>query len=125
MDGFEEQIPWDENEVQIEDLGAPDKGIGVFLFSCGRKLHTVSVRFRLMLAVLIITACLLALLLLPGSMLLSPVAPAHPPSTPSPQYIQAPGCNYKLVTPTEITNWLRQVAPESPGVIVIYNCGSP
>lgn len=74
-------------EVQIEDLGAPEKGFGFFLFSAKDKWSHV-LRLKATSIVLLCLVCLTTLFLLPGSALISPVGytshfpPAH--SQPKP-----------------------------------------
>jgi hypothetical protein len=42
MDGFHDPDGWEDQEVHIEDLGAPEKGLDRFLFSLGDKWHAAS-----------------------------------------------------------------------------------
>ena len=81
MDGFKEQECWEEEEVHFEDLGAPEEGLGFFIFSLEKKVHAVA-RFWTLPAMLVVTLCLLVFLL-PASAVLSPAA--HVPSFASQQ----------------------------------------
>lgn len=101
MANFKEQEPWNENAVQIEDLGAPEKGFDFLLFSLGKKWHA-AVRLRTTPAALIYTMCLVALLFLPGSTLLSPGPVARTPrsaaSTPQQIYVECVALNINATT---------------------------
>jgi hypothetical protein len=94
IDDFKEADSWDENEVRIEDLGAPDQGFSSFLFSLGKKLQG-AVRVRTTLVTLVLTVCLPALLL-PGSTLMRSVT--HIPHSVS--STSQRGCIYILVEST-------------------------
>ena len=117
MDDFKEQESWDEEAVQIEDLGAPRKGFTAFLYFCGEKWHA-AVRFRPMPVILARMLCLLLLLLLPGSTLLRPVTPVSRSTSQ-----QSITCINIIISPTVVTTWLRQVAPMEAGGVVIRTCG--
>lgn len=74
MDDCKEQGYREEHKVCIEDLGAPEKGIGLFFFSLERKVRAAT-RCRVRSIVFGLSISLLALLL-PGSALLSPAVHA-------------------------------------------------
>lgn len=120
MDDFKEQEAWDEEEVQIEDLGAPRKGLAGLLFSCGEKWYAAT-RLRSMPVTLIRIIFLLLLLLVPGSAFLRTFAPvSRPASLSSQQHIT---CIDITISPTAVTTWLRQVAPTSHGGVIFRECG--
>lgn len=120
MDDFKKQESWDEEEVQIEDLGAPRKGLAGLLFSFGEKWYAAT-RLRSMPVTLIRIAFLLLLLLLPGSAFLRTVTPiSRPASLSSQQHIT---CIDIAISPTAVTTWLRQVAPTSHGGVIFRECG--
>ena len=120
MDDFKEQDSWDEEEVRIENLGAPNKGLASFLFSCGEKLYA-ALRLRSMPAALLLIACLILFLILPGSSFLRTVAPVfHSPAHGSQQHIT---CIDITISPTAVTTWLRQAAPTSHGGVIFRECG--
>lgn len=66
MDGFKDP------EVQIEDLGAPEKGFSLFLFSAKNTWSHV-IRLKAISIALCCLVCLTTLFLLSGSALISPV----------------------------------------------------
>lgn len=120
MDDFREQEHWDEEEVRIEDLGAPRKGLAGLLFSCGEKWYAAT-RLRSMPVTLVRVIFLILLLLLPGSAFLRAVAPvSHSASLSAQQHIT---CIDIAISPTAVTTWLRQVAPTSHGGVIFRECG--
>jgi hypothetical protein len=120
MDDFEEEEAWDEEEVQIEDLGAPRRGLNAFLFSCGEK-WSAAARSRRTPVALACVLSLLLLLLLPGSTLLRPATSvSHSIPSTSRQTII---CIDIIISPTAVTTWLRQVAPTSSGGVILHECG--
>ncbi len=81
MDDFNEQEDQTNNAVQIEDLGAPEKGFSLFLYASGKKLRAIP-SLRVLPAVFLLAASLLAIFFLPDSSLLHPALPAsHPASS--------------------------------------------
>lgn len=60
------QNTWDQDEVKIEDLGTPDRGIGRYLFSLGEKWQTAG-PLRAKLFTLLIALCLLLAVLQSGA----------------------------------------------------------
>ena len=115
MDDFKDQ-EFGEDEVQIEDLGAPKKGFPVFLFSLGEKWYAAA-RFRHTPAALVGLVCLLLFLLLPGITLPRSVAPVSRPAS------QTMTCVAIAISPTAVTTWLRQVVPTSAGGVIFRECG--
>lgn len=120
MDDFKEQDSWNEEEVQIEDLDAPRKGLTGLLFSCGEKWYAAT-RLRSMPAALLLTVCLILFLILPGSAFLRTVAPISRSLAPSSQ--QHITCIDITISPTAVTTWLRQAAPTSHGGVIFRECG--
>lgn len=101
MANFKEQEPGDENAIQIEDLGAPENRFSLLLFSLGKKWHA-AVRLRTIPVALIYTICLVVLIFLPGSTLLStgPVArtPRSAASTSQQIYVECVALNVNATT---------------------------
>ena len=79
MNGFHEQDTWDQDEVEIVDLGAPDKGFSRYLFTLGEKWH-VAAYLRVKLVALVFVLSLFVAVLQSGSSFVNNQAPsAHPP----------------------------------------------
>lgn len=83
MDGFHDPDGWEDQEVHIEDLGAPEKGLDRFLFFLGDKWHAAS-RFWRPSTVRMVPLGVLAFLLLSSSALLSPAVPPSFSAIPIP-----------------------------------------
>ena len=61
-----EQDAWDQDEVEIEDLGAPDRGLSRYFFTLGEKWHTAG-PLRARFVTLLVALCLLIAVLQSGS----------------------------------------------------------
>ncbi len=94
MDGFHDPNDWEDQEVHIEDLGAPETGLDRFLFSLGDKWHVVS-RFWRPSTLRMVPLGVLVFLLLSSSALLSPAASPSFSAIPHEQ-----GCDALQVPPT-------------------------
>lgn len=120
MDDFEEPAYGDEQEVRIEDLGAPEKGADLFLYRLGKHLRA---RFRARPTALILVTGLVFMLLLPGSTLMnSPTHIVRPTLAPSQQ---RPACSATAITinAQDITTWQRLPStPISTGTATVYIC---
>lgn len=109
---FKEQEPWDENAIQIEDLGAPENRFSLLLFSFGKKWHA-AVRLRTIPAAFVYTICLVALFFLPGSTLLSPGPVARTPRAATFIHQQTYECVALNVNATAIV-WQRSSSVPTP-----------
>ena len=106
----------DENEVQIEDLGAPDKGFARFIFPFAANIHA---RLSVTRVALILAVSLLAMLSLPGSSLLRLTATGpRSSSTGSPREC------YVLADSTAGVIWRlhSSTTPVSSGSAIRYMC---
>ncbi len=115
MDDFSER--WDDNEVQIEDLGAPAKGFARLIFSFGANIHA---RLRVMRVALILAVSLLAILSLPGSSLLR-LATSGPRSSST----RSLGECYVVANSTASVIWrLHSSTPIPSGSVIRYMCNN-
>lgn len=122
MDDFAEAEAYVEHEIQIEDLGAPEKGPGLLLYACGKKLRATP-RLRAIPAALLLAVSLLAILFLPGSSFLVPPMPASP--TVSASSIQQGACSVVVIPTINGIAWhTHSPTPTSYGTVTIYSCSS-
>src|ERR1700694_3161379 len=56
MNNWHEQDTWDQNEVEIVDLGAPDKGFSRYFFTLGEKWRAAAyLRVKLVVLVFVLS----------------------------------------------------------------------
>lgn len=122
MDGFKKLDCWDENEVHIEDLGAPEKGLGFLFFSLEKKVRAAA-RFRTHPVALVFLVCLFALIL-PGSAHLSPAV--HAPFSAAQQKQACFEIVVASTSTTEVgTTWTSNpVIHLQPGFGTVYACST-
>lgn len=121
MDDFNEQEDQTNNEVQIEDLGAPAKGVSLLLYTSGKKLRAAPY-VRVLPAIFLLAASLLAIFFLPGSSLLHPAPPASYDVSSSSE--QEGACSVVII-PTRVVSWHSHLStPTIYGTVVTYSCSS-
>src|SRR5690242_21698522 len=89
MSDQHEQDTWDQDEVEIADLGAPDRGLSRYLFALGEHWRAAA-PFRARLITLLVALCLLIAILQAGSSSAnnqSSGAPRAAPENPLPSTI--------------------------------------
>ena len=101
MSDIHEQDTWDQDEVEIVDLGTPEGGLSRYFFTLGEKWHAAA-SLRVKLVALVVALSLLIAVLQTGSSFVNnqtPNAPLTVPaySTPDPIY------NIHCVTANDIT----------------------
>ena len=83
--------PWDQDEVEIVDLGAPDRGLSRYLFALGEKWHTAGPLLARLVTLMVTFGLLIVVLQLASSGVITrtPDAPHIVPrySLPSTIYI--------------------------------------
>jgi hypothetical protein len=126
MNDFHEQDAWDQNEVEIVDLGAPDKGFSRYFFTLGEKWHAAAY-LRVKLVVLVFVLSLFVAVLQSSSSFVNNQTPsAHlPVSTYSlPHKIE---CAVAIIITNgqEIT-WQQFLSTSSSqGVVYVCSSGTP
>lgn len=122
MGDFEEAEVCAEHEIQIEDLGAPEKGPGLLLYACAKKLRATP-HLRAIPAALLLAVSLIAILFLPGSSFLAPVMPASP--TVSTSSLQGESCSVVVIPTINGIAWhTHSSTPTSYGTVTVYSCSS-
>jgi hypothetical protein len=82
MSDLHEQDTWDQDEVEIVDLGAPDRGLSRYLFTLGEKWHAAA-PLRARLITLAVALGLLIAVLQPGSSDVNTRTPGAPHTMPT------------------------------------------
>jgi len=118
VDDSQEPEYWDDNEIEIEDLGAPDKGLDLFIFSLGKKMRATP-RFRAMPVALALTMSLLAILVMPGSSLMRPAVPAAQSGSATSRQLKE--CSVVVIPTIDIAHLST---PISSSTVTVYSCGS-
>jgi len=77
-----EQDTWDQDEVEIVDLGAPDRGLSRYFFALGKQWQAAA-SLRAKLVALLIALCLLIAVLQPGSSGVNSRIPGTPHPVPT------------------------------------------
>ncbi len=120
MNNFKEHEPYNDTKIQIEDLGAPDRGIDFVLFLLGRKFHTAIHFLRAPIAFLCMG--ILILFFLPGAALINSTAPV---SQPVRTVVQQNGaCDTSFGTPRGAVWQTHSSATGSSKVVIAYVCGN-
>ncbi len=81
MSNQQEQDTWEQEDVEIVDLGAPDRGLSRYIFTLGEKWQVVA-PLRIRLFALLIAFCLLLAVLQPGSSGINTSTPTSPHAVP-------------------------------------------
>lgn len=82
MSDEHEQDTWEQDEVEIVDLGAPDRGLSRYIFRLGEKWQAVA-PFRGRFVALVIALCLLMTALQSGSTGANNQVPGAPHAVPT------------------------------------------
>lgn len=113
-----EQDTWDQDEVEIVDLGAPDRGFSKYVFALGANWHAAA-PFRTRLVTLLAALCLLVAVLQPGASVVSsqPSGASHiapRPSLHSTIYIIDCATTIMFTnSPDQATTWQQAVSTPS------------
>ncbi|HEY6542596.1 MAG TPA: hypothetical protein VIZ18_16755 [Ktedonobacteraceae bacterium] len=77
-----EQDTWDQDEVEIVDLGAPDRGLSRYFFNLGENLQATA-PLRAKLVSMVVALCLLIAVLQPASSGMNTRTPGAPHTMPT------------------------------------------
>lgn len=126
MSDFHEQDIWDQDEVEIVDLGIPERGFSRYFFTLGEKWHATA-SLHVKLAAPLVALCLLIAVLQAGSSFVNnqtPTAPLTVPIYSTPDSIY----NIHCVTASDITPGqaiiLHQFLSTSSTQMCIFSSGS-
>jgi hypothetical protein len=126
MSDFHEQDTGDQDEVEIVDLGAPDKGLSRYFFTLGEKWHAAA-SLRVKLVVLVVALSLLIAVLQPGSSFVNnqtPDARLLIPTYALPYKIDCTTA-ISITTSQEITWHLFSSTSSNQGVVIVCSSGKP
>jgi hypothetical protein len=101
MSDFHEQDSWEQDEVEIVDLGTPERGLSRYFFTLGEKWHAAA-SLHVKLVALVVALSLLIAVLQTGSSFVNNQAPNAPLTVPAystPDIIN----NIHCVTSNDIT----------------------